>query len=119
MSRPTHNTLPAKSNRARLPVGFRAFALALVLSVAPPIGTGFTQSCLSAAETRAAIASGQVMPLSSVASIARSRGYAQVASANVCSAGGTLVYQVVAIASSGASARLTIHGVSGAVLAER
>ncbi|MEM1286869.1 MAG: hypothetical protein AAGH60_00810 [Pseudomonadota bacterium] len=73
------------------------------------------QSCLSSSETRSLISSGQVMSFSSVQNIVRSRGFSEVASVSLCRGGSSYVYQVVAVRSSGQSARLTIDAVSGNV----
>ncbi len=77
------------------------------------------QSCLSASQTRSAIASGEVVRLSVITAAARSAGYSQVGSAAVCGSPGNYVYSVVASNASGGSARLTFDARSGALLSRR
>ena len=86
------------------------------ITVSPPAQA---QSCLSAAETRQVIASGQVLPLAAIADIVRARGSVEIASVSLCTGGGAPAYAVVAVRGSGASARLTVDAVGGAVLSER
>ena len=106
--------LPRRAFPAR--VSALTVLLLALLAAAP---TAQAQGCLSAAETRAAIASNQILSLSAIASIVRARGYSQVGSASVCGSPGSYVYTVVAIAPNGTSGRLTVDAASGAVLAER
>lgn len=82
-------------------------------------GSAQAQGCLSSAQTRSLIASGQIVSLSSINAAARSRGYSQVASASVCGSSGRYTYNVVAVGSGGASARLTFDASSGRLLSER
>ena len=102
--------------------GFGAGVLALVLG----FGSGLSnpmpaeaQSCLSAAQTRSAIASGQVVRLSVITSAARSAGFSQIGSAAVCGSPGNYVYSVVASSANGSSARLTFDARSGALLSRQ
>lgn len=82
-------------------------------------GSPQAQSCLSASETRSAIASGQVVRLSVISSAARSAGFSQIGSAAVCGSPGNYVYRVVASSTSGSSARLTFDARSGALLSQQ
>jgi hypothetical protein len=77
------------------------------------------QSCLSASQTRSAIASGEVVRLSVITSAARSAGFSQIGSAAVCGSPGNYVYSVVASSASGSSARLTFDARSGALLSRQ
>ncbi|MEM6382496.1 MAG: hypothetical protein AAF739_07480 [Pseudomonadota bacterium] len=92
---------------------------ATIVAVGLSASTVGAQGCLSGAETRAAIESGQVIPLASVRQAANSRGYNEVASASLCGSGGSMVWQVVGVNASGGSARLVINATSGAVMSER
>lgn len=91
-------------------------AFGLALSGASPV---VAQSCLSASQTRSAIASGEVVRLSVITSAARSAGFSQVGSAAVCGSPGNYVYSVVASSPNGSSARLTFDARSGALLSRR
>ncbi len=77
------------------------------------------QSCLSAADTRSAIAAGQIVRFSQIASVANANGYSQLGSASVCGSPGNYVYVVVASTPRGDSARLTFNAISGALLSAR
>lgn len=100
----------------------QCFVLAtlMVLTFAMLLGPtiGQAQSCLSSAQTRQAIADGQIISLAQIQSAVRSRGYSELGSAQVCSSGGRLVYTVLANTSAGNSARLVLDAASGQVLSE-
>lgn len=91
-------------------------ALAIGFASTAPVAA---QSCLSASQTRSAIASGEVVRLSVITSAARSAGFSQVGSAAVCGSPGNYVYSVIASSPNGSSARLTFDARSGALLSRR
>ena len=96
--------------------GFLAGLMALGLVAAVPAQA---QSCLSASQTRTAIASGAVVPLSTITAAARANGFTQIGSAAVCGSPGSYVYSVVASSANGSSARLTFDAASGALLSRQ
>ncbi|MFK7791753.1 MAG: hypothetical protein AB8B88_03680 [Devosiaceae bacterium] len=104
------------------PQPFLRAAMLLVVSMLafPMLALPATaQSCLSASQTRSAIASGEVVQLSRITAAARSNGYSQIGSASVCGSPGSYVYVVVASTSNGSSARLTFNAASGALLSSQ
>lgn len=114
----TQEKTPLLSRRTVLS-SLAAIMLIPVVTVFPPIKTSLAQSCLSASQTRQVISNGEIVPLSSVRSAVRARGYNEVSSANVCQSGGIYVYTVIASTASGASARITVDGATGAILSEQ
>lgn len=103
---------------AYLPKRFAALCVALLI-LAVSLVPSQAQSCLSAAQTRSAIAAGEIVSLSTISAVARSNGYSQVGSASVCGSPGRYAYVVVASRSDGASARLTFNASNGALLSAR
>ena len=85
----------------------RTLALGLALLLAGPAGLGAipaaADSCLSAAETRAAVASGQAVPLSSVLRSIRAAVPGDIVRQQLCELGGRLVYLVDVYSSAGAN----------------
>ena len=97
---------------------------ALAVLAAGLLAPGFctpaqAQGCLSAAQTRALIASGDIVQLSAIAQAAQAAGFSQIGSASVCGAPGNYVYALVASTSTGSSARLTFDARSGALLSRQ
>ena len=84
-----------------------ALALGLALILAGPAGFGAipaaADQCLSAAETRAAVANGQAVPLSSVLRAIRSAVPGDIVRQQLCDLGGRLVYLVDVYSSAGAN----------------
>ncbi|MEQ8656172.1 MAG: hypothetical protein RIC24_02540 [Hyphomicrobiales bacterium] len=105
---------PFSTRQLALLIGLMALAIGLVST--PQVSA---QSCLSASQTRSAIASGEVVRLSVITAAARSAGFSQVGSAAVCGSPGNYVYSVVASSANGSSARLTFDARSGALLSQR
>lgn len=114
----TREKTPLLSRRAVLS-SFAAIALIPVVTVLSPVKSSLAQSCLSASQTRQVISNGEIVSLSSVRSAVRARGYNEISSANVCQSGGRYVYTVIASTASGASARITVDGVTGSILSEQ
>ena len=108
-------TMISISYLARTAFGILLLA-ALAVSFAP--ASAQAQSCLSAAQTRTAIASGEIVQLSQIVAAAQARGYTQIGSALVCGSQGAYLYEVVASAANGRSARLTFNAASGALVSE-
>ena len=96
--------------------GLSACVLTLALAAAVPAQA---QSCLSASQTRSVIASGAVVPLSTISAAARASGFSQIGSAALCGSPGSYVYSVVASSANGSSARLTFDAASGALLSRQ
>lgn len=123
-SLPPHAAATKASTRVKTPLLSRravlsslaVMALTPALTVLPPIEPSSAQSCLSAAQMRQVISNGEIVPLSTVRSAVRARGYNEISSANVCQSGGRYVYSVIASTAYGASARITVDGASGSIL---
>jgi hypothetical protein len=108
--------LSASPSAVRRCLSAAVLAFGLMLSGASSVAA---QSCLSASQTRSAIASGEVVRLSVITAAARSAGFSQVGSAAVCGSPGNYVYSVVASSPNGSSARLTFDARSGALLSRQ
>ncbi len=96
-----------------------ALALGLALLAADPTGhmvvSANAQSCLSAADVRQAVASGQAIPLSSLASQIRATvGGDILPSPMLCDMGGRLVY-IVNVLSDGQVTRLQVDAQTGSI----
>ncbi len=85
----------------------RTLAFGLALFLAGPAGVGAVPAaadqCLSAAETRAAVASGQAVPLSSVLRAIRAAVPGDIVRQQLCEMGGRLIYLVDVYSSAGAN----------------
>jgi hypothetical protein len=95
-----------------------AVMLGAAVMLAGPSGLGVTsaaaQGCLSAGDARAAVQSGDVVPLSRVLGKIRAAGGGEVLpTPQLCNVGGRLVYMVNVLTSSGAIKRLTVDARSG------
>lgn len=124
MKHPASPLLPVPRLRPLAPL-----ALGMVLSFGAlagvPYGIGvaispaLAQGCLSAGETRQAIANGQILQLAQIRSIVAARGYREISSASVCFLQGRLLYSVVATGAQGASARILLDAASGTIVSEQ
>ncbi len=94
--------------------------LAGMLLAAGPSGlatTAHAAGCLSASEARAAVQSGQAVPLSRMLkAIRQTAGGEVLPSPQLCDAGGRLVYYVSVLARNGKVTRLTVDAASGSIL---
>jgi hypothetical protein len=100
----------------------RKLSLAVMLGVAVmlagPAGLGLApaaaQGCLSAGDARAAVQSGDVVPLSRVLGQIRAAGGGEVLpTPQLCNIGGRLVYMVNVLTRTGAIKRLVVDARSG------
>lgn len=99
---------------------FSAPALGLALLLAGPAGIGAVPAaadqCLSATETRAAVANGQAVPLSSVLRQLRATLRGDIVGQQLCDMGGRLVYLIDVYSSADAkTTHVQIDAASGAI----
>ena len=97
-----------------------ATAVAFALFGAATAVANEPRKCLSASEQRAAIATGQVIPLAAAIRSARGsvrgRGAREVVKARLCRRDGGLVYVLTVLARDGKVSRATIDAGSGRVV---
>ena len=90
-----------------------------LLGLGPP-GLGasaYAQGCLSAGDARAAVASGQVVPLSRIlGQLRQAAGGEILPGPQLCKLGGQFVYFVNVLSPDGAVKRLTVDAASGNIL---
>ncbi len=94
-----------------------AFGLALMLSAPLGFASVAEAGCLSASEARAAVQSGQVIPLSRVLKqIRKAAGGEILPPPQLCDVGGQYVYLVNVLSRDGQVTRLTVDASSGSIL---
>ena len=100
----------AKLKKALLILGLAAGLLALAPSHEA------LAACLSAGQARAVIASGQVLPLSSIASTLRRHYSVDVIDGQLCAEGRGYVYRLTVLGPGGRVRRVTVNASNGQVL---
>ncbi|MDP2622020.1 MAG: hypothetical protein Q8P46_17910 [Hyphomicrobiales bacterium] len=100
----------AKLKKALLILGLAAGLLALAPSHEA------LAACLSAGPARAVIASGQVLPLSSIASTLRRRYSVDVIGGQLCEGGSGYVYELKVLGPGGRADRVVVDARSGQLL---
>ncbi|MEZ5841440.1 MAG: hypothetical protein R3D02_13770 [Hyphomicrobiales bacterium] len=86
--------------------------IAMTLLAAPAAALA---ECLGAGDARAAVASGQAVPLARVNSAIRAQKLGEVIGAKLCRNGGRLVYEVTVLAADGNARRISVDAATGAI----
>src|SRR5262245_10887025 len=92
-----------------------ALALAL-LAVPPPAAAQERQHCLSRAEQRAAIESGEAIPLAAARRILRQRLGGELVRARLCHESNRLIYLLTVLTREGKVRRVTLDATNGTVI---
>ena len=92
-------------------------ALLIGLIAAGPAGWSATAAaeCLSPAETRNAVSSGEAVSLSAIKSAVKQKKMGEVIGAKLCRQGGRLVYEITVLSDSGGAKSLSVDARSGNV----
>lgn len=94
--------------------------LAAGLVVGLPVGAPAQGACLSGAQARALVASGQVLPLSAVvAGLTRGGTRIEVVDAALCPRGGGHVYRLTVLGPGGRVGHMTVDARTGQTLGRR
>jgi len=120
IGRPSRKARPIAPPRFRLAGRAAAAALVLIMPIVTAAG-GFAAEqahCLSAADERAAIASGKAVPFASVIRTLH-RAPKDVIGARLCQEGDRLIYMLTLLGRDGKVRRASIDAASGAVVGER
>jgi hypothetical protein len=89
----------------------------LIAGVTGPDGNARAAGCLSSGEARAAVQSGQALPLSQMLGRIRSAAGGEIVPPpQLCNQGGHLVYIVNILSSGGKVTKLTVDARSGSIL---
>jgi len=89
----------------------------LVAALLGPAPAARAQGCLSAAEARSAVQSGQALPLSRMLkTIRQTVGGEILPPPQLCDAGGRLVYHVNVLGRDGQVTQITVDAASGSIL---
>lgn len=101
----------------------RALVLALLaaapLLLAAPGEARAQGGCVSGAQARALVQSGQVLPLSAIVARLQGGGRAEIVDAALCGGGGGYVYRLTVLGQGGRVSRVTVNARSGQVVGGR